>query len=318
MGRAVVAIHLAAALLVLSLGGPVVLLLASAGSELRGDLLLVSPTAADSVAEDVLRPSISFSWDQVDPSKRATCGFNKCFFRHLNRKDGYLVGLVRHEEDMTRGYERGVMLEEQYGLGHYYYREYPPERVRVPKAMHELAQGLYEAAHEEWSFYRNIAVNEFTNLLNGTDVGGMLTAEEETARDDDNDEYTFDVVRVRKATSPQLEWGDNNNRRERCWTQFGKFHAAVSNRTASSERMHAEIRSLSDAMETERWMQKDFQVMIDTTGRINHIDLDRNPKEVLYDDFQERRLYYVVHLERIADAIRKESYDEEDSNDDPC
>jgi len=79
--------------------------------------------------------------------------------------------------------------------------------------------------------------------------------------------------------------------------------------------MHAEIRSLSDAMETQRWMQKDFQVMIGRTGRINHIDLERNPKGVLYDNFQERRLRYVVQLEAIADAIRKESYD---SDDDPC
>lgn len=184
----------------------------------------------------------------------------------------------------------------------------------MPRAMHELGERLHRAAHESARFYRHIAVNVFTDLLNASDTGGMPAAgEEETARDED--EYTLDVVRVRKATSPRLEWGDNRNRRELCRGQFRRFHAAVSNRTASSERMHAEIRSLSDAMETERWMQKDFQVMIGRTGRINHIDLERNPKGVLYDNFQERRLRYVVQLEAIADAIRKESYD---SDDDPC
>ena len=311
MGRAVVAVFLAAALLV-SLGG-----MAFRAPDFAlgdGDLLSVppaAPTVVDSEAKEDRRPSKLFSWDQVDPSKKATCGFNKCFFRHRNGKDGYLVGLVRHEEDMAMGYERAMMLE-RYGLGHYYYREYPPERVRVSKAMHELGQGLHQASIKEWKFYRYIAVNVFTDLLNATDTGGMLMAEEGTARDDD---YTLDVVRVRQATYPRLEWGDNPNRQDLCSTQFGKFHAAVLNRTASSERMHAEIRLLSDAMETERWMQKDFQVIIERTGRINHIDLDRNPKEVLYENFQERRLFYVIHLEMIADAIRKESYD---SDDDPC
>lgn len=103
MRRPVVATFLAAALLV-SLGGPVLIWLASEVALGDGDLLVISPTAADYFR----RPPKSFSWDQVDPSKKATCGFNKCFFRHRNGKDGYLVGLARHEEDMTRGYERGM------------------------------------------------------------------------------------------------------------------------------------------------------------------------------------------------------------------
>ena len=219
MGRAVVAVFLAVALLV-SLGG-----MAFRAPDFalgNGDLLSVPPaaqTVADSAAKDDRRPSKSFSWDQVDPSKKATCGFNKCFFRHRNGKDGYLVGLVRHEEDMAMGYERAMMLE-RYGLGHYYYSEYPPERVRVSKAMHELGQGLHQASRKEQKFYRYIAVNVFTDLLNATDTGGMLMEEEGTARDD---EYTLDVVRVRKATYPRLEWGDNHNRQDLCSTQFGRF-----------------------------------------------------------------------------------------------
>ena len=274
----------------------------------NGDILSVPPTtqtAADLAARDDRRTSKPFSWDNVDPSKKATCGWNKCFFCHQNGKDGYLVGFG-HTENIAKGYERAIMLEERYRLGHYYYREYPPEQIRVPRAMHELVKGLNKKRKKSYLY---IVVNVFTDLLNATDTGRMLMAEEETARDDD---YTFDVVRVRKAMSPHLEWGAyKRNRRDLCKAQFDKFHAAVLNRTAASERMHAEIRLLSDTMETERWMQWDFQVIIERTGRINHIDLDRDRKDELYDNFQEE----VVHLERIADAILKESYD---SNDDPC
>ena len=92
----------------------------------------------------------------MDQWKKAKCGWNKCFFRHLNGIDGFLVGLTRHKEDMTRGYERGIMLEARYGPGHYYYREHPPERIRVPRTMHELGQSMYEAAREERKLYRYI------------------------------------------------------------------------------------------------------------------------------------------------------------------
>ncbi|EJK54608.1 hypothetical protein THAOC_25747 [Thalassiosira oceanica] len=89
---------------------------------------------------------LGFSWDQIDPSIDGLCGYFKCFFRHVNSRDGFIVShTTDSDEDQVLGWERGLALERDYGLKQPYYQEHPPQRIVIPESIGNIQNEMSDS-----------------------------------------------------------------------------------------------------------------------------------------------------------------------------
>ncbi|EJK73587.1 hypothetical protein THAOC_04778 [Thalassiosira oceanica] len=127
----------------------------------RADERLESMAAKESaVASDKLTPTMAklgFPWDRIDPTINGTCGTHKCFFRHVNSIDGFVVSYETDSgEDQVLGWERGLALERDYGLKQLFYQEHPPRKIDLPGPVGNIRDKM--KPHRKNGHYKNFAV----------------------------------------------------------------------------------------------------------------------------------------------------------------
>jgi len=266
-------------------------------------------------------PTQKFQWSFLNPTIPGTCGHNKCFFTsNDNPTEGYIIAYTT-KANLTLGWERARMLEEKYGTRHFYAEA--PEIVPVEKDLWEFAIENGKKAERKGRFYPQLDPMEFLNRTGSdVDVGvGVVVGNAEgggvggsssinaldNGKDDQSPSYIFKIQKVRKAPDPFLEWGDRENRKQRCREQLALFHSSIPNTRKFSEQLHKEILDLNETLWREYWLIADFQVIIDQQGLLYHYDLDRNLKSdgnEMSPYFLSRERYILKNLRKIADGVQ--------------
>jgi len=215
---------------------------------------------------NTLQTPFTFDWDMLDTSKNGTCGLMKCFFQaKSNKEHGFLVQYRNRniiKED--NGWKRAVMLEKKYNISHFLLS--PVQLIPVSKRLIHFADhyvGDYKTKSEK-------------GLYPVADTKELIERSKSHVMSDVKHNF-FGVQKVRTAAPEQhLEWGSKGQRRERCNKEFRAFKGGVRDKRQFRETMNVEIDNLFEMIVKENWLIPDIQVLIDNTGKIHHIDLDRD------------------------------------------
>lgn len=248
-----------------------------------------------------LAANSSFDWDFLEPSISGVCGMNKCFFRSKNdpTKNGYLI--AHHPKcDLDLGWEIATRLERKYNIHHLYLS--PPQAVPVSSEVIAFASKIRKKA--ESTFFYKVRSKEFSNRANMN-----ATADPSLNIDgskDNNPTKKSNFVKIQEvgvAPTPSLEWGDNWKRQKKCAKDFYTFANSIDNKDAFANRLTEQIASLKALLGKEPWLLSDFQILIDKSGTLIHLDLDRKPtiKKIENADF--RRRYVVASLKIILQKV---------------
>ena len=213
---------------------------------------------------------------QLDTNKRGACGYRKCFFHSsTNEIEGYLVARGGHDymSRLERIWQVARRLEETYSTRQFLLEE--PQLVQVPdmstlKRLNKMARQSVRTSKKSM-YYGNTQKEPY-----------------EKARVENPDTaHTVAIQRVQLAPTPNMivrcsffEFGregafrfDDQSSTKEEFAQAAKnyFGDEISFMNALAGELKQLIRLLGH--EPELWY--DFQFMVDYTGAIYHIDLDR-------------------------------------------
>ncbi|EJK64377.1 hypothetical protein THAOC_14893 [Thalassiosira oceanica] len=210
-----------------------------------------------------------FPWDQIDPFLSGLCGMNKCFFRHVNSRDGLTVSYSKQDaEDQFLGWERGLALERDYGLKQPYYREHPPQKILIPGSVDGIQKKLKRHVNRASHWTHDIAPHLFIGIAYGGEEGTPVQRPNSTLHKHTPDN-SLEVTQVRYIHKPHLEYP------RRCRKQINEFNLAIQDRRGFADTLAGDIAKLEIALEKEPWLKNDFQVIIDTGGFVHLFDLTR-------------------------------------------
>lgn len=177
----------------------------------RADERLESMAAKESaVASDKLTPTMAklgFPWDRIDPTINGTCGTHKCFFRHVNSIDGFVVSYETDSgEDQVLGWERGLALERDYGLKQLFYQEHPPRKIDLPGPVGNIRDKM--KPHRKHGHYKNFAVapHVFIGIVYGEEEGTSIQRSNSIPLEDTPGSSSLEVTQVRYIHKPHLEY----------------------------------------------------------------------------------------------------------------
>ena len=148
-----------------------------------------------------------FPWDQINPFINGLCGMNKCFFRHVNSKDGFLVSYSKQDdEDQVLGWERGLALERDYGLKQPYYKEYPPQKIVIPGPVDGIQKKMtpHISRVSHWTY--DIAPHLFIGFLHGGEEGTSTQRPNSALPKHMPAAYNLEVTQVRYIHKPHVEY----------------------------------------------------------------------------------------------------------------
>jgi len=199
-----------------------------------------------------------FNWDDLDLSqtKKAMCGQQKCFF--LDKLDPNIGYLIKTESNTTvsltqehEAFDQAQRLKVEYNIRHFL--DGPPFIDKVPTSkigdrMNSMIVYVYDfeaKARNQPRYFEN------TNVI---------------------------VQRNRMGPIPHALIGCQNEKKQHSIQSIEKL---INNSIKPSDRMrfyehfHDELNSTAKLLQKEPLLVNDFQVMIDTNGRVYHLDFER-------------------------------------------
>ena len=213
---------------------------------------------------------------QLDTEKRGACGYRKCFFHSsTNDNEGYLVARGGHDymSRLERIWEVARRLEEKYSIRQFLLEE--PQLVQLPdmstlKRLNKMARQSVRTSKKSMYF------------------GNAQKEPYEQARMDNPDTaHTVAIQKVQLAPTPNMivrcsffgfgregafRFDDQSSTKE-------EFAQAVTNHFGGEKSfmsvLAGEMKQLIRLLGQEPELWYDFQFMVDYTGTIYHIDLDR-------------------------------------------
>mmetsp|Transcript_9843 Transcript_9843/g.22035 ORF Transcript_9843/g.22035 Transcript_9843/m.22035 type:complete len:363 (-) Transcript_9843:1926-3014(-) len=208
---------------------------------------------------------------QIDTTKRAACGYRKCFFHSgVNESEGYL--LARAESDwmgrMKRTWKDARRLKKKYNMRHFMLE--PPHHSGVPprKVLKELNSlvASTQSPQKTRSFFGSTKKKQYNLASNSTSKDRGIV-----------------VQKVKLAPTPSLIVrcyffkGHRNGRYflDKESSSEDVFRSAVHDKASFVSTFQAETKDLISLLAKEARLWYDFQFMVDSRGRIHHIDLDR-------------------------------------------
>ena len=171
----------------------------------RAHTLKVSHLALESMTG--LTTKLGFPWDRIDPFISGSCGMNKCFFRHVNSRDGFIVSYSKEdEEDQVLGWKRGLALERDYGLKQPYYREYPPQKIHIRRSVDVIQKKMKHHRNRAARWTHSIAVHLFIGMVYGREGEPVQGPNSTLPQHTPDDSYSLEVTQVRYIHKPHLEY----------------------------------------------------------------------------------------------------------------
>ena len=223
----------------------------------------------DPAQDDTLRSSYTVHynpWDMLEPSIPGVCGHQKCFFRA--KSDPTRVGLALcsyRPNRMEWAWRQAKKLQDRYGARHIYL-EPPKVMKRVSREAYALIRATMRNNYAEKTMHQKLKIEDFIHLTEADTKGLKQTGE--------GDNWMM-VQKVRVVPLPFLEIGHGSRRERKVEEGWDSFRKAIHNKTSFSDRLLEEERNMAELLEQEVWLKQHFQLLIDTTGRITHLDLER-------------------------------------------
>jgi hypothetical protein len=194
-------------------------------------------------------PYPEFSWGDIDYSSKGNCGHYKCFFRcSTDPQTGYLVTRTNNDsfKAQLRGWEVAKDIETKYNARHFYLT-----RPIIVKANSTITTRLN------------------ANLKLPPDVkrkqnffGGLALA----------------VHKVRIAPSDTVLVGCNRRKVRPTLMAISK-KLDKTNLAMVTDTFEKEITDLTHLLQAESFLVWDFQVWVDSQGKLYHFDLDRGANQ---------------------------------------
>lgn len=155
------------------------------------------------------------------------------------------------------------MLEKEHGLRHLYSSS-PPEKLLVSKELMDYLR--HTSRDNEFNF--NVELEELVKRnhdYNSSSKRAPSAAEECL------------IQKMKVPRAPFLEWNLNKEKRRQCNETFASFASSIKDNVTFSKQIGEEISALKDTLSNgqNNWLLYDFQVIIDQSGKVYHIDLDR-------------------------------------------
>ena len=212
----------------------------------------------NSSATSVSLPA-SHPLNDMDFSQHAPCGKFKCFFQSVHQKDvGYLVGESIMWR-MKKGWDYGKHLQDQYNIKHFMLE--PPKSFKKGKS--EFVEKLNNAAYR----VGGERIQDFTPFCSSTDNPNPSCE-------------SLVIQKVRKVPNSTFfvgcggGQGKKRNATLDDW-KTSSWADTVKDKAAFVNTLDLEIQSLSKLMEQEPLFLYDFQLFLDRTGVLYHLDFDR-------------------------------------------
>ena len=242
------------------------------------EIEIVQPAVDVDVDVDIaipkeLQSANLFDWGDLDLTVPPDgCGWSKCFFRSSSDEAmGYLVGFTdawNHDthrvvrDSLWRGMLAGWELVERLSVGNRTLLVEPPQKVPVPSGVVlSSMRALVEASMEPKQ------LNNMWIIHNKTYSKEML------------------IQKAQRIPSPNLHIRCSLvNGQRRCWHYIApisdfsvthNFPSLVMDKERFARTFEKEIKTLRVVMELEPHLWYDFQVMVDATGHMYYMDLDR-------------------------------------------
>lgn len=206
---------------------------------------------------DVLTVDDSFRLKNLDVSKRVPCGANKCFFRlKTDPTVGYLVqpDVFRYDKRTSPeqlfhtqvvSWEFAEQLRTEHGIHHFLLE--PPSKVKVTKKLaRKLNANIFSEAREVKYKKRRFPRGS-----------------------------TAFIQKVRLAPEPNIIFGSTPTKRAYFKRNADEFLEKVSDKEAFLKRFSEGLRLTKKLLASEPCLCNDFQVLLDTSGHLHHLDFDR-------------------------------------------
>lgn len=204
----------------------------------------------------------TFNWDDLDlnQTKKAMCGFHKCFFLDkLDPNIGYLFDTEKKDRNATgnlilqnKAFDQAQRLKVEYKIRHFL--DGPSFIDKVPTSR---------------------MGDRMNSMINIVGVGKTL---KKNRRPRYFENTNVIVQRNRVGPIPHALIGCQKRRKEHSIQNIEKL---INNSIKPSDRMrfyehfHDELNSTAKLLQKEPLLVNDFQVMIDTNGRVYHLDFER-------------------------------------------
>jgi hypothetical protein len=225
-----------------------------------------------------------FHWDMLEPSIPGICGHHKCFFRAKEdpEKIGFAVSSY-HLSTMQWAWLQAEKLKKYYGVAHIYLE--PPQGMKVSTELSEVFEDRRDQVFDQDKMHLDLKVEEFIHLS-------------EPGEQEREPESRITVQKLNVVPSPFLEIGHGDNRLVKVKEDWPFFRNSIRNKLMFSHQLLQEELKLEEILLKEPWLKKNFQVLIDNTGRIIQFDLDRGYKASAGDLFDK-------HMSKHLNLIRK-------------
>jgi len=243
--------------------------------------------------EQISQYEQEFSLDGIDFDAPAPCGRHKCFFQ-LKGDDtvGYLVAEVEaksvnndeeesaasYSQVMDIGYQLAKYLEGEYAIRHFLMA--PPQEIVISQPLGEkLNMNLYHP---------------------GTGKSKKKWADRFL------DESSLVVQKVSVAPSPSAFIRNHPNTQKWIYDGFDDFLASVQHKTKFVKQFRKELNEAAKLIAKEPFYAKDFQALVDTSGRLYHIDFDVfKPQNKLPESIEELRRTSLQDLDKSGMSIEE-------------
>jgi len=195
----------------------------------------------------------SYPWNDMNLTKKASCGVDKCFFRSLRDETvGYLVAGGGQFEYLEEAYNLAKSIQQEFQAKHFYLENV--KKFQVSEKFQTILNGLVYQANRDLEGQKQEPV--------------YLT-------DDVVDLRRFVAVqKVRVAPEPNLFVALAGQNRRVMLQHTDNFRAQIPDKEAFGRQFTEEIERIRKVLDTYPKLRYDFQGMVDLYGKFYFLDMD--------------------------------------------
>lgn len=194
-----------------------------------------------------------FDVKDLDVTRRTTCGWEKCFFHSKSDKHvGYLLAPTtkrtrRRFKAIEGAYKYAEYLKREYNITHFLLA--PPTRIKVTKSLESRLN------HNLWDeHFRRSYGKRYKRFKSG---------------------QTIVAQTVQKAPKEMLLLGCKKSKLHAIQKNMDKFIVKIKDTESFAKRFKESFAETRQLLQKEPGLALDFQVWIDTSANIYHLDFDR-------------------------------------------
>uniref|UniRef100_A0A6S8MZI5 Uncharacterized protein n=1 Tax=Amphora coffeiformis TaxID=265554 RepID=A0A6S8MZI5_9STRA len=196
----------------------------------------------------------TFNWTDVDFSKKANCGWHKCFWPSISDNNtGYLVASRTKLYRMKKAVDTVLDLETKYGINHFH------------KALTK------DTVADEFGDFLNSLVHQPARESKGQAAKPVFVEKHKKSTLPD---LRLAIETVRMAPDNVLFFGETNSNLLLVIEQLSAFREQIPDKDAYSWMLFQHYKKLKDIFAVKPEIALDFQALVDSEGKLYFIDLD--------------------------------------------